>query len=600
MAELPAAPLTFLLSDVEQSTRLWEREADAMRAALARHDAIFACHIAEHGGTIVKPRGEGDSLFIVFADARAAVAAACAVQRALFAERWPTSLPLRVRLALHCGPAEQRDGDYYGAAVNRCARLRAIAHGGQTLLSEAVAEAVRDHLPEGAALRSLGLHRLKDLTAPERVFQLVHPDLPAAFPPVRSLTTLSHNLPAQLTSFVGREAAIVHVRGLLAGGGGARLVTLIGAGGAGKTRLALQVAADLLDEYPDGVWLAELAALADPALVPHAVAAAVGVHEQADRTLMATLQEALRPRQLLLVLDNCEHLVTACAAVAEALLRSCPHLRILATSRELIGIGGEIAWRVPSLDLPEAGPSLALDQVARAEAVRLFVERAAAARPGFALTAENAPAVLQICQRLDGMPLAIELAAARMRVMSAQQIAARLDDRFRLLTGGSRVALPRQQTLRGALDWSHALLAAEEQVLFRRLAVFAGGWSLDAAEAVCAAGGITAGDVVDLLGRLVDKSLVWVDEQEEGPRYRLLETIREYAAEKLEAAGEAVAVRARHYDWCLALAERAQPHLTGAEQATWLGRLEREHDNLRTALRWALDRQETAKGLQLA
>jgi predicted ATPase len=387
------------------------------------------------------------------------------------------------------------------------------------VLSGAAAALVREAPPAGAALRDLGEHRLKDLAIPERVFQLVHPDLPADFPPLRTLDARPHNLPLQVTSFVGRERELAEVGRLLAAG---RLATLTGPGGTGKTRLALHAAADALEGHPDGVWLAELAALADPALVPQAVAAAVGVREEPGRPLLPTLTAALAPRRVLLVLDNCEHLLDACARLVDALLRACPHVRLLCTSREALGIAGEAVWRVPSLAVPAAaaglhapvGPDAA--GLARSAAVRLFVDRAAAVRPGFALTEENAAAVARVCARLDGIPLAIELAAARVRVLPPRQLLARLDDRFRLLTGGSRTALERHQTLQATVDWSYALLAQPERAVFARLAVFAGGWTLEAAEAVCAGDGIEAVEVLDLLTRLADRSLVVVEEQPDG------------------------------------------------------------------------------------
>jgi predicted ATPase len=457
-------------------------------------------------------------------------------------------------------------------------------------------------------VRDLGSHRLKDLQQPEQVFQFLHADLPAEFPPLRSLEAFAHNLPRQLTSFVGRERAIEEVKRLLAT---TSLLTLTGAGGCGKTRLALQVAAEMADELPDGVWLVELAALTDPALLPQATAAALGVRERPDQPPSVTLTEHLRARTLLLLLDNCEHLIEASAQLAQLLLRSCPHLRLLTTSREALGVAGEQTYPVPSLSLPDTRDLPPLDQLHQFEAIRLFRERAALSQPGFALTPANARLVTQVCHRLDGIPLAIELAAARVRALPIEQIAARLDDRFRLLTGGSRTALPRQQTLRALIDWSYDLLAEPERTLLRRLSVFAGGWTLEAAEAVCAGLSLepralslekSASDstlntqrstlplaewqVLDLLTALVDKSLVQYEEQAAGPRYRLLETIRQYGRDRLLEAGEATAIRGQHRDWFLELAERAEPELFGARQGEWLDRLEREHDNLRAALEW--------------
>jgi predicted ATPase/class 3 adenylate cyclase len=588
--------VTFLLTDIEGSTRLWEEDSRAMSLALARHDALVGDGIERHGGLVVRSRGEGDSVFSVFDRPADAVAAALDVQRALAAEPWPTPRPLRVRVAIHTGIAEIRDEDLYGPAVNRCARLRSIAHGGQTLLSKAVADAVAATLPEGAALADLGAHRLKDLSRPEQVFQLCHASLPASFPPVRSLEALRHNLPVQLTSFIGRETEMAEVAKLLAAG---RLVTVAGAGGAGKTRLALQVAAEVLERFADGVWLVELASTADPAFLPHALASAVGLREEGSRPVADALLDHLRGREALLVLDNCEHLVRPCALLAERILLACPNVRVLATSREPLGVPGETIWRVPPLSLPE--PGLPPEAVADSEAVRLFLDRAALREAGFGLTHANAAAVAQICTRLDGIPLAIELAAARVGLLSPEQIAAGLDDRFRLLTGGSRTALPRQQTLRALVDWSYELLDERERLAFARLSVFAGGFGLDAAEAVCGAGGVLPEEVLGLLAQLVDKSLVIGEERGTEVRYRMLDTVRQYAQDRLAASGEAAAVRRRHRDFYAGLVERAEPELSGPDQPAWLDRLESEHDNLRAALEWSASRPDGAEpGLRQA
>jgi predicted ATPase/class 3 adenylate cyclase len=605
MAELPSGTVTFLLTDVEGSTALWEQAPEAMRAALARHDALFEESICQHRGVHIRPRGEGDSRFAVFSSAPDAVAAAVAIQRALTTEPWPTPRPIKVRIGVHSGEAELRDGDYYGSAVNRCGRLRGIGHGGQVLLSEATTGLVRDDLPAGASLLDLGEHRLRDLSRPERVFQLIIAGLPVEFPTLRTLDARPNNLPTQLTSFIGREREMADVKRLLAA---TRLLTLTGAGGAGKTRLALQVAADVLEAYPDGVWLVELAPISDPSLVPQTIASVFGLHDERGRPLPATLADYLRPKRLLLVLDNCEHLIEACAALVDGLLRACPPLRILATSREALGIAGETAWRMPSLSLPDRNQLPSTESLTQYEAVRLFIERAVAAQRSFGVTNQNAPAVAQVCHQLDGIPLAIELAAARVKVLAVEQIAARLDDCFRLLTGGSRTALPRQQTLRAAIDWSFSLLSEAERILLRRLSVFAGGWTLEAAEAVCGdrepdissqgsadAGGtptadsrlLTPEDVFDVLSHLVDKSLVLAEEQGGEERYRLLETVRQYAQDRLREAGEAASVRNWHRDWFLELVERAEPQLQGPEQAVWFERLETEHDNLRAALAWS-------------
>jgi predicted ATPase len=449
------------------------------------------------------------------------------------------------------------------------------------------------------SLKDLGTHRLKDLREPEHLFQVMHPDLRTDFPRLKSLDARSNNLPIQLTSFVGRVREIAEVKTLIAA---ARLVTITGAGGAGKTRLALQVVADLVEGHPDGVWLAELAPIADPALVPKTVASALNVPEQPGREMIETLVDAVRPRSLLLVLDNCEHLLAACRDLAAALLRKCPRLRILATSREGLGIPGETLWRVPSLSVPEdIGRLPNAEELVLYDAVRLFVDRAASTAPGFAVTCENAPVVAQVCQRLDGMPLAIELAAARVKVLTVEQIAARLGDRFLLLTGGSRTLLPRQQTLRATLDWSYDLLSGEEQTVLRWLSVFSGGFTLEAAEQICAGGKVAEHDILDLLTRLVDKSLVLFGEREAYGRYRLLDSIRQYALDRLLASGEAAEARTRHRSWYLGLAERAEAEMYGPMDTWWLKRLEVEHDNLRAALECSSTEEGNAEiGLRFA
>lgn len=556
--------VTFLFTDIEGSTRRWAADGGGMRAALARHDALLNELIPQHGGTVETERGEGDSFFALFDSALDAVRAAYAIQLALAAEDWPEGVPLRVRMAIHTGHATD---DYRGPDVNRCARLRAIADGGQVLLSETTAALVRGQLPDGASLRDLGTHRLKDLTSPERVFQLVHPQLPADFPPLASLDTYRHNLPVQLTSFVGREAELAEVAALV---GGHRLVTLTGAGGSGKTRLATQAGAELLDEYEDGVWLIDLAPLVDADLVPAAVAAALSVSEIPGRPLLETLGERLAEQKLLLLLDNCEHLVAACSALADALLRRAPGLRILATSQEALNVAGETAWRVPSL-APEAS-------------IALFAERAAAHLPSFALSDANQPTIAQICRRLDGIPLAIELAAARIRLLAPDDILRRLEDRFRLLTAGSRMAVARQQTLRAAVDWSYDLLAEDERTLFRRLSIFAGDFDLEACEEVCRGAALEGLDVLGLLAQLVDKSLVLAQTSGDGSvRYRLLETLRQYGREKLAEADEATDAADAHLRYFLALAERAYAGRIDSP-TEWLDRLERDLDNLRAAL----------------
>lgn len=590
-SNFPHGTVTFLFTDIEGSSQLWEQHPAAMQAALARHDSLLRNIIAAHGGHVFKTTGDG--LHAAFAHASDSVAASLACQQAVVRETW-TGLPrpLTVRMGLHTGEAELREGDYFGSTMNRAARMLSIAGGGQTLLSSATAELVRDQLPPGAALHPLGEHRLKDLIRPEHIFQLNAPGLPAAFPPLRSLNTLPNNLPVQLTTFIGREHQMAEAKRLLAT---TRLLTLTGPGGTGKTRLSLQMAADVLDAFPDGVWLVELAPLSDAALVPQTVASTWSVREQPGRPLLETLSDYLRAKSLLLILDNCEHLIDACAQLAETLLRACPHLKLLPSSREALGVAGETAYRVPSLSLPDPHQPLSVESLSRYEAAQLFVDRARAVQPHFSLTAHNLSAVAQICQRLDGIPLALELAAARVKLFAVEQIALRLDDRFRLLTGGSRTALPRQQTLRALIDWSYDLLPVAERGALARLSVFAGGWTFGAAEAVIGP------EALDLLSHLVDKSLVVVDELAEAPetRYRLLETIRQYARDKLLESGEAPMVRDRHLRHYLLVAEVAEPKLEGPEMLPALNQLEAELDNIRAALEWTLDRSPQA-AVQLA
>jgi len=584
MNDPPTGTITFLFTDIEGSTRLWEAEPEAMRVAIARHDAILRETIEGQGGHVFKT--VGDAFCAAFPRATDAVAAALHAQQALQREDWGDAGPLRARIALYTGEAEDRDGDYFGPPLNRCARILAAGHGGQVLLSHSAAELVRDVLPSGAELKPLGEHRLRDLTRPEPLFQLVHPDLPADFPALRSLSAFAHNLPVQLSSFVGREREMAEVKRLL---GTTRLLTLTGTGGAGKTRLALQVGADLLDEYPDGVWLVELGALSEPSLVPQAALSALGLREEPQRALVDALVDSLRPKRLLLILDNCEHLVDACAGLAESLLRACPKLCILATSRETLQAEGEVVWRVPSLSLPDRqAPPPPVSVLAQYEAVRLFIERALAAKPEFRVTNDNAPAVAEICWRLDGIPLAVELAAARVNVLSPEQIQERLDDRFRLLTGGRRTALPRHQTLRAAVEWSDDLLPPEERKLLHRLAVFAGGFTLAAAEAVGAGDGIEREDVLDLLTALVDKSLVQPPSDESQPRHRLLETLRAYGRERLEAAAALAAAERRHGEHFLQWIEDRRGDFWTARQQERLAELTSEHDNVRATLAWAL------------
>ncbi len=569
--------VTFLFTDIEGSTRLWEQQPALMQAALRRHDEMAHAAVAAHGGTMVKMTGDG--LHAAFAQPLAALHAARDFALALADPGNGLELPLIARCGLHLGYDEKRAGDFFGRAVNRAARIMQCAHGGQILMSHAVAERVRVSLTgEGADLLDLGLVRLRDLSEPERVHQLVQPGLREQFPALRSLASTPNNLSQQLNSFIGRERELVDLQALLAK---QRLVTLIGLGGIGKTRLSMQLAAQVLDDYPDGVWFVELAPLADPQLVPQAVASVLGVKEDAGRPITEALTRFVQDRRLLITFDNCEHVVQACADLANQLLRASPSVKLLASSREALQIAGEVTYPVPPLGVPDHRHVPTVADVAAQESVRLFVDRVRVAQPAFVVDEDNALAVGQICRQLDGIPLALELAAARARQMSVTTLASRIGDRFKLLTNGDRSALPRQQTLRALIDWSHDLLSEPERSLFRRLSVFAGGWTLEAAEAVCADESLPKDDILDNLGRLVEKSLISVDLETD--RYRMLETVRQYAKESLELVESLPAYWARHFDYYLGVAENAAQHLTGPEQSDWIARLGRERENILAA-----------------
>jgi len=586
------AVTTYLFTDIEGSTRLWETEPDRMRPALARHDAIVRSCVDGNRGTVVKMSGDG--VHAVFADPLDAVRATLELQQTLV-ELEPTTerVALQVRCGMHAGVDERRDNDFFGIGVNRAARIMSVAHGGQVLLSQAVAALVSDRLPDGVSLRDLGSVRLRDLANPERVYQLAHPQLRRDFPALRSLEATPNNLPQQVSSFVGRERELTDIRNQLQN---TRLLTLFGAGGLGKTRLSLQVAAEVLDDYPDGVWFVDLAPMTDERLVPQAAASVLGVKEEAGRPVLEALAKYVSDRKLLLILDNCEHLLHACAELAAQLLRSGPYLKILASSRQPLHVAAETTYHVPSLSVPEPQRTVTMQALAQYEAVRLFVDRARAVQPSFQITDTNSRSVVDICHRLDGIALALELAAARVRALSVDEIAARLNDRFRLLISGDRTALPRQQTLRASIDWSYDLLTNDERALLRRLAVFAGDWTLEAAEAVAPGGEVLVADIVDLLSQLVEKSLVVLEPQ--GERYRMLDTVREYAQERLRESAEAADIRTRHLNFYLDLAEKARPELVGPNQGTWLKRLDLERENFLAANAWC-DTVEEGSGLGL-
>ena len=588
MQQNPSGTVTFLFTDIEGSTKLAQEYPDAMPSLLARHNEILEQAIEAHNGFVFQV--VGDSFAASFHNANDAVNAALDAQRSLHSEPW-TPAPVKVRMGVHTGQAEfQENGTYQGyLTLSHVQRLMSAAHGGQVLLSLAAEKLVRDEMPKGVSLRDMGERRLKDVVRTEHIYQLVVTGLPSDFPPIKTLDRHLHNLPAQMTSFVGRETELAEISQALSAH---RLVTLTGSGGAGKSRLSLQVGMNCLQQFPDGVWLVELAPVTDPALVPQTLLSTFNLREDRHRSVLSVLIDFLHAKTLLLVLDNCEHLIDACARISDSLLQACPKMRILASSREALGISGELAYRVPSLNTPNPEQLPSLEQLEKVDSIQLFVERAATAKPGFTLTDMNAFSLAQICYRLDGIPLAIELAASRVKVLTPDQIAARLDDRFRLLTGGSRTALPRQQTLRAMIDWSYSLLSDQEKTLFRRLAVFVGGWTLEAAEAVCANIGkdnILPEDVLDLLTRLVDKSLVFNEEAAGEIRYHRLETIRQYSREKLFETDEVETMRDCHLDFFVRFAELVDTKLKSGDQVLWHRRMSVEQDNLRAALEWALN-----------
>jgi predicted ATPase/class 3 adenylate cyclase len=572
MTTLPTGTVTFLFTDIEGSTQLWENHPEAMKFALARHDAILKEAIHSNHGQIIKTTGDG--VHAVFTTSVDSInTALCAQQK--FQDPLGNLL-VKVRMGVHTGEAELRDGDYYGFALNRAARLMSAGHGGQILISNSTAELIRQQLPANTTLLDLGEHRLKDLTRPEHIYQVTNPELPSKFPPIKSLDSFPNNLPIQLSSFVGREKEVDEIKALL---NSSHLVTLTGSGGTGKTRLSLEVGAEELPTFANGIWVIELAPLSDESQIIPALAQAFGLQELPFNPLANLVTDYLRDKKLLLILDNCEHLIAACARLADDLLHQCAGLKILASSREALGIAGEVAYRTPSL--------------ADSESTRLFVERAHAANPKFSLTDSNAASVAQICRRLDGIPLAIELAAARTKLLSADQIASRLDDLFRLLVGGSRTALPRQQTLRALIDWSYDLLSEEERQLLRIASVFVGGWTLDALETIS-----EDPNAIEHLEGLVNKSLVVTEERGSEMRYFMLETIRQYAREKLFEAKQSSAARDRHFVYFNNFGDKIWDAFR-SEILSMVNRVRDEAENMRAAMDWGLEN-HTEENVRLA
>jgi len=605
-SNLPSGTVTFLFTDIEGSTKIAQEHRDTWEALRERHHTILLSAMSSHEGHVFQIIG--DAFCVAFHTARSGLSAALDAQRGLQTENWG-DISIKVRMGINTGAAQvgsnaDGSGGYTGySTLARTQRVMSTAYGEQILLSTTSADLLLGELPAGVSLRDMKEHRLKGLLNPEHLWQVVAPGLVQEFPALLTLNSIPNNLPIQLSSFIGREKEIAEIKNLLEHN---RLVTLTGSGGVGKTRHSLQVGAELLDAFADGVWLVELASVSNPGLVLPSVAAVLGVHENEGHPLMTALQDHLRAKTVLLLLDNCEHLLEASAQLADVLLHACPHLKILVSSREALGMAGEVSFHVPSLSLPDAQHLPSLERLTQYDSVRLFIERAVAVKSDFIVTNENAPAVAQVCSRLDGIPLAIELAAARVKGLSVDQISKRLDDRFRLLTGGSRTALPRQQTLRAMIEWSYDLLSEPERLLLRQLAVFVSDWTLEAAEAVCAepeyaegSTGITP-QVMDILLRLVDKSLIIAEEKGRQTRYRMLESIRQYASEKLMESGEKESLRGRHLEFFLTFSEQAEPKLNGVEQLIWLNGLGAEYANLQAALVWSRQTDSTQPKLRLA
>jgi predicted ATPase len=572
------------MTDIEGSTRLWQEHPEGMQDALSAHDRLLETAVKAAGGYVVKHTGDG--IFAVFDRAEPAVAASIEVQQLFNVDGFSGVGRMAVRMAIHTGEATERQGDYFGLAASRVARLLAAGHGGQVLVSAATREVLGEAAFE---FLDLGEHRFRDLTRPEHVYQLQHEGLAAGFPPLASLDSHLNNLPVQLTSFVGRDAEVGEVGRLLEE---ARLVTLTGVGGTGKTRLLLQVAAERASSYADGTWLVELASVTDPQLVAAQAVEPFGVlNMKTSRPLADLLADHLASKELLLLLDNCEHVIEVSSELAQLLLSRCPRLQIIATSRELLGVPGEAVFRVPPLDLDIGEPGVE----AGSEAVSLFVDRARQVDSAFQLDSDNLPVVDALVRRLDGLPLAIELAASRANLFRPTQLLERLDQRFQLTTSARRDQ-GRHSTLETALDWSYLLISSEEQSLFRQLAVFAGGWTLEAVEAVC---GKHDADPVELLGRLVDQSLVFVADTDGVNRYRLLEPVRQYALARLRDADTEEPARERHAQYFLALAEESDERLRGPDQNDWVRKVELEHDNLRAAISWSIDAGQDELALHL-
>ena len=593
----PTGTVTLVFTDIEGSTSLLQELGDRYPQVLADHHRLIREAFARHGA--LERGSAGDGLYFVFSGARAAVLAAVDGQLAIAGHAWPDGVAVRDRMGLHTGEPVNASEGYVGLDVHRAARICAAGHGGQILISQTTRDLIAEDLRPPMGVIDLGAHRLRSLDSSQRLYQVSGPGLPRDFPPPRTTDAPRNNLKLEVTSFIGREREIEQASQMLEH---SSILTLTGPGGVGKSRVGLRLARQLLGRFEDGTWIIECGSITDPDFVLPSVVSAIGLTEAAGRSLQASIVDHLKGKQLLLLLDDCDPVLTECAELAGALARSCSAVRVIVTSREALGVPGEAILPIASLTTPGVGSTVAARDVGAADACQLFLERARAVQPAFELTDQNARSVAQLCRRLDGIPLAIELAAARVRALPVEQIAARLDDRFRLLTGGSRASVARHQTLRATIDWSYDLLTEPERAVLRRLSVFAGGATLEAAESVCAGDPVDPFEILDVLGRLVEKSLVFTDPTSTEARFRLLETVREYARGRLVEADEGDLTLRRHRDWYLALVDEASPaFFHGPEPVEWLRRLDREHDDLRAALEWCLDQPgEGQSGLRIA
>ena len=595
MPDLPQGTVTLLFTDIEGSTLLLQRLGESYAQVLSEHHLLLRAIFEKWGGHEVDT--QGDAFFVVFSRATDALNMTIEAQETLATHDWPEAASVRVRMALHTGEPKISASEYIGIDVHRAARLCSAGHGGQVLISQTTYDLIKDQLPVGASLRDMGVHRLKDLQQPEPIFQLVISGLPDDFPPLKTLDIHKNNLPTQPTPLIGRDKDLTAARQILLRKE-VRIVTLTGAGGSGKTRLAIQIAAELIEDFSDGVYFCPLASIRDPGLVILTIAQIVGVKQTVGFSIMEELKSAVLDKWILLVLDNFEQVTDAAPLVAE-LISSCSQIKVLVTSREKLRLRGEYEFPVQPLPLPDLKHLPRLDVLAHYPAVELFIQRAIAVKPDFALTEDNAPVIAEICARVDGLPLAIELAAARIKLLPPQALLSRLGHRLTLLTGGARDLPTRQQTLRNTIDWSYELLNEREQTLFKRMAIFVGGCSLEAAEAVCGGHGLEIFEILEVIASLVDKSLVRQESSGDEPRFEQLEMLREYGLEQLDEDGETKEIRRSHASYFLALAELADPLLESPEQALWVDRLDHEYGNMRAALEWLIDDGELDQGLRL-